>query len=208
MKTNCIICKKEFNVFPYKIRIGEGKFCSKKCAGAFRSNPESKWKNNKWLREYYKNYARNVLKIKPRQKKVFVGLTCAGCGGTFFVSGHNKKEKIRKFCSRACSFKYRRDNIKEGRTSCGNGYVLIKCSKHPMANNRGYIYLHRLVMEEKIGRYLTQDEVVHHIDGNKKNNSIENLMLFNSTKEHSAFHNKERWINWRQYLQKSLQEPR
>jgi len=43
-------------------------------------------------------------------------------------------------------------------------------------------------MECKIGRYLTEDEVVHHVDGNKSNNKISNLILFKNQSEHIKHH--------------------
>lgn len=46
---------------------------------------------------------------------------------------------------------------------------------------------HRYVMEQYLGRELTRDEVVHHKDGNKENNDIENLELM-SLSEHSKQH--------------------
>ena len=55
---------------------------------------------------------------------------------------------------------------------------------HPMATKRGYVAIHRLKMSEKIGRPLKRSEVVHHIDGNPKNNEIENLMLFRSNSDY------------------------
>ena len=47
---------------------------------------------------------------------------------------------------------------------------------------------HRLVMEAHIGRKLTSKEVVHHIDGNKRNNDKSNLMLFKNNSEHLEHH--------------------
>jgi len=47
---------------------------------------------------------------------------------------------------------------------------------------------HRLVMEEHLGRKLTKGEVVHHIDGIKANNHINNLMLFPNKRAHTMFH--------------------
>ena len=49
-------------------------------------------------------------------------------------------------------------------------------------------HLHRLVAESVIGRPLTAEEVVHHIDGDKRNNNPENLMVFASQAEHAAWH--------------------
>ena len=47
---------------------------------------------------------------------------------------------------------------------------------------------HRIVAEEMLGRKLKKGEVIHHIDGNKRNNSPENLMIFKSLSEHSKYH--------------------
>jgi len=52
-----------------------------------------------------------------------------------------------------------------------------------------YVYEHRLLMEQKLGRLLSQGEVVHHLDGNKQNNSLGNLSL-TSRALHTAGHNK------------------
>lgn len=50
------------------------------------------------------------------------------------------------------------------------------------------ILVHRWKMEKNIGRKLCYEEVVHHIDGNKLNNNIENLRLFANQKEHDRHH--------------------
>lgn len=64
-------------------------------------------------------------------------------------------------------------------------------------NNGGYLEVwledgwysqHRWVVEQFIGRKLTSNEVIHHIDFNKENNSISNLMVFANQKEHAEFH--------------------
>lgn len=47
---------------------------------------------------------------------------------------------------------------------------------------------HRVVAEQMLGRKLLPQEVVHHIDGNKRNNDPSNLRIFCSQKEHAKFH--------------------
>lgn len=49
---------------------------------------------------------------------------------------------------------------------------------------------HRVVAEQILGRPLQPGEVVHHIDGNKRNNAPENLMVFASQAEHVKWHKK------------------
>jgi hypothetical protein len=68
------------------------------------------------------------------------------------------------------------------------GYIRIWKSDHPFADAKNYIMEHRLVMEQFLGRYLAPEEVVHHINGIKNDNRIENLMLFANNAEHQKFH--------------------
>lgn len=77
---------------------------------------------------------------------------------------------------------------KGGRVVDPRGYVLLRVGKdHPHADVRGYAYEHRLIAEAAIGRALTSNEVVHHIDGNKSNNAPENLQVVTAT-EHCFEH--------------------
>lgn len=59
---------------------------------------------------------------------------------------------------------------------------------HARANADGYVYKHILVAEEILGRPLTDEECIHHIDFNKKNNSPDNLMVFRNNSDHISFH--------------------
>jgi len=68
-----------------------------------------------------------------------------------------------------------------------NGYKRFVDKKHPLANSDGTVYYHRHLASLKIGRWLKSNEVVHHIDGNKKNNSMENLVVLTFT-EHGKRH--------------------
>jgi len=76
----------------------------------------------------------------------------------------------------------------EGRHYNGD-YFLILCPCHPKANKKGYVKEHRLIMEVFLGRFLTDSEVVHHKDCNKKNNDINNLEILTPEE-----HLKKHWI--------------
>lgn len=72
-----------------------------------------------------------------------------------------------------------------------DGYIAIYFPDHPKSNKDGYIMEHDLIMECYIGRWLNGDEVVHHINGIRNDNRIENLKLM-TIKEHASYHMTER----------------
>lgn len=59
--------------------------------------------------------------------------------------------------------------------------------EHPNCTKTGYVLHHRVVMENHLGRLLNADEVVHHINGDKKDNRVENLEVLGIS-QHSAMH--------------------
>ena len=67
---------------------------------------------------------------------------------------------------------------KGGKIKDYNGYILVLNHEHPFKNIKNYVYEHRLVMEKHLGRYLKSTEQVHHLNGIKDDNRIENLGLF------------------------------
>lgn len=71
-----------------------------------------------------------------------------------------------------------------GRRMDADGYILIYSPTHPFRNLQNAVREHRLVMEQKLGRYLSPDEVVHHLDGNRQNNHPDNLQVYERNAEH------------------------
>ena len=73
-----------------------------------------------------------------------------------------------------------------------DGYVRVGGlrGKHPRYTTGG-VYKHILVMEKKVGRHVRSDEVVHHKNGNGRDNRIENLELLPSSSVHAAKHGRE-----------------
>ena len=70
--------------------------------------------------------------------------------------------------------------------SISNGYIQVKIGKHPMANKNGYIPLHRLIMQAKIGRLLKKGEIVHSKNGNTLDFRIDNLELVETLGKHNS----------------------
>ena len=79
------------------------------------------------------------------------------------------------------------DKFHKGFIISHNGYRLLMAKDHPKKDCKGYVREHILIMEAHLGRYLTSDEVVHHIDENKLNNDISNLQLMTKW-EHKSYH--------------------
>lgn len=81
---------------------------------------------------------------------------------------------------------------KGGKTQTNEGYVYVKVKNHPYANANSSVLEHRLAMEEKLGRYLEPNEVVHHINEITNDNRFENLFVFSTGSDHRHFHARQK----------------
>jgi hypothetical protein len=91
-----------------------------------------------------------------------------------------------KKCSEVCMVKEKSPSWKGGKQIDKSGYILIMNKEHPKAR-KGYVREHRIVMEDSIGRYLKDDEIVHHINGDKSDNRLSNLEIM-TLSNHAVLH--------------------
>jgi len=75
-----------------------------------------------------------------------------------------------------------------------SGYWYVYSPEHPNRTKDKYVTEHRLVVEKKIGRFLEKSEVVHHVNGDKTDNRIENLVICQSSGKHSSEHHIKRSV--------------
>lgn len=110
------------------------------------------------------------------------GKDCPVYGKRMSDSTREKMEKI---------WKKNGDDRRIYRKEHSGGYILIYVPEHPHADRGGYVAEHRYIVEKSLGRYLRSDDIVRHIDGNKKNNDSDNLVVL-SRSDHAKLHAKNK----------------
>jgi HNH endonuclease len=107
--------------------------------------------------------------------------TCEYCGQPFKA----RADSYGRFCSRQCSGRWRKGQSSNGGLHF-NGTLrrwVIHC------RDGTKIYFYRAVAEAKVGRPLTADELVHHVDGDTTNDDPANLAVM-SRADHVRLHQK------------------
>ncbi len=114
------------------------------------------------------------IKKGSKNKPRLIWRACIDCGKERWVRMlHGKPE--RPLCL-SCSKRGERSyHWKGGRFTLRTGYVLVQLNPKDfffsMADNRGYVYEHRLVVAKSLGRCLQSWEIVHHKEGHAKDDN-------------------------------------
>ena len=188
MIVKCHICEKEFYKRPGEVKKTNHNFCSKKCFG-------------EWIHKYFRHTKEAKQKISKANKGKLVGEKSPMYGIRLFGKDNpnygkywtiEQKHRLsiklkgnKKLIEQKIGSK--NPNWKGGKFS-NFGYIYKKNYNHPFSTKRNYVNEHRLIMEKHIDRYLKPEEVVHHINGIKDDNRLENLILFANDSKHQKYH--------------------
>jgi hypothetical protein len=136
--------------------------------------------------------------IESRRNRVV--RTCEYCHREFLAFPAEIAVGKARFCSRSCNAKYRigpKNHQWRGgkRLDRQSGYIFISIP------SKRKIQEHRFLMEKHLGRKLLKGEIIHHKNGVKTDNRIENLML-TSPSDHAGLHKAMRPYQWSRNYEK------
>lgn len=199
-KYKCEWCGREKEA-KYKSHIK--RFCSHKCANEYRWSVAEKQEIEIKCSVCGENFRvkKSDHRIKEGKEIQYCSYKCAGiakktgamvrckqCGKEFYATKN-------VFCSPHCSSEYRSENTVK-KVYGENGYRVHHVRGY---NKRGNAKEHRLIMEAYLGRRLDKDEVVHHINGIRSDNRLENLQVM-TRGEHSRYHREQEKVEGKDFF--------
>lgn len=176
---DCAHCGNSFTHLKWKTR----KFCSRECSALANTTRTTekciacgKEMEVKPCHKDNKHYCSRIC--AAADKRVRSELRCQTCQKIFYPTKDGMK-----FCSPECSYA---SNPREGYKSVSINTIPLPEQElfREMFGKKGSCHEHRLVMARHVGRSLKSTEIVHHKNGVKRDNRIENLELLESKKGH------------------------
>lgn len=193
MITKCEYCQKEFKIYPSRLK-SKHVCCSRRCKTELAS------------------------KIRFTDAE-YLNCVCPICSIRFHLKDSAAEDGSQHCCSRECAMKLRSRKMKgDGNHQFGlignqnsswksdikinaYGYRMVRNPSHPFCDVDGFVFEHRLVVEENWltpynsveingKRYLSPEYEVHHINGDKLDNTPENLFILTKGL-HRTIHNLE-----------------
>ena len=116
------------------------------------------------------------------------------CGREVIVCGHELRNNETKSCgclqreTMSAMAGESSPTWRGGKKKNHYGYMLAKADNHPRSDAKGYVLEHIFVAEQALGEYLPEGSIIHHINGIKDDNRLENLWWFLSQSEHMKHH--------------------
>lgn len=181
-------------------KYGSGRFCSKSCANSRTFSEESIAKKSDAAKRYMELHP--YYKTTDGQKRKYKA-------NLQLIAQQKEERKRRREQEEQLILDLKKQNEENNehiltlarqttaqpiifdisRSSIISGYYTTPTNGHPRAiNDSQYVFVHVLMAERILGRYLTPNEVVHHFDENKLNNSPDNIIIFDSKASHVKFH--------------------
>lgn len=131
---------------------------------------------------HYRAFVKSgVLKLLGPSKAKNIKCSMVGCERPHNSKGYCSMHRARLLNTGSLGPVHK--TIRSDRRTMTSGYVYLLMTNHPDAKSHGgrYVAEHRMVMSKLIGRPLERSETVHHINGIKSDNRIENLELWSNS---------------------------
>lgn len=184
----CVQCGRQFWCAPARLRDGGGVYCSRKCMGmGFRTaerRPAVCPRCNRTF-ESLKQHGTFSIFCSQACKEMKFSRTCAACGVKYECEG-SRADSV--YCSKKCCIAHK---VRENSNAWTGGTHIDPVGRKNVYTSERYVNVrgkkvrryrgeHRIVVESIIGRRLSRNEIVFHVNWDRGDNRADNLYLFPS----------------------------